>query len=285
MRSLPRSRFFAWLCAGSIALIALRCPAQPVILAQTTPPPAGTVLHEEVTIDLLDGTFSVAMGKGFNAQGAARAHVHDTLQRTWVDATHQTVSYGESVRNILFGFGTLKTTKDQVGQLTGHKLAGQKNGAHWTFEYTDLAKPEGPQQKALQQFDAYMDVLVALEHLYGSEPHQLGDTWKPDLSALQKTALPLESVVQCKWESTAPGPNGDVARIGIQGSLGGKLNERTGVRLEVQGFVLRRLSDLVDERMELTGNFLFKGELGKDSGPLAEIKAPLKFVRVASAGQ
>jgi len=266
--------------AGSIALLALRCPAQSIVLSPSTPPPAGTVEREEVTIDLLEGTFDVDMGAKIKAQGSARAHVHDIFARTWVDATHQTIAYQESVRNLLFGFGTLKSTKDQVGQLTGRQLRGQKDGAHWTFAYTDVSKPDGSQEKALNQFNIYLEVLDALDHLYGAEPHQMGDTWRPDLSALKKTQLPLEAIVECHWESTTPGPNGDVARIAIRASLGGKLKEHAGIRMEVEGYVLRRLSDLRDERMELTGKALFKGELGNDTGATAEIKAPLKFVRV-----
>ena len=266
--------------------LAVPARSQDIILARPEAPPAGFTTTEDLTLQLDGGTFTLGI-KDKTVSGNASARIHNLLDRTRISPDEQAIKVLESTNNIVLGFGKLSQPKAQEGHLAGKDLVGKKVNGHWVFELAGKAKADGNQRKALHQLEGYIEVVEALEKLYSSTPHKVGDIWKPDLSALKKSPVQLDSELQCKLEEVMEKDGDQIARISIEGHLAGALEDTAKVNLDISGRILRSLRDFVDLELELTGTFDFTGSLGKPGGPTTQIKAPVlikRTVKVAKQG-
>ncbi len=260
-------------------LMTSMAPGQSVILSNTSPPRAGLTLREEIVIKLENGTFSLGIGKQSLA-GSANAMINDIFERVIVTADQQKVSVAESSRNIRFTIGTQSEPKDVAGHLLGKKLVGKKANGHWTF-LLDKQKADATETTALKQFAGYTEFTEVLGLIFGPNPHRVGESWKPDLRALKKSALPLDADLECKLEEVAEYNGERCAHITVKGHFIGVLENGGNLNITVNGNIYRSLRDLVDIVTEFTGTFKYSGAFGKGTngqpGSKAEIEAPLKL--------
>jgi hypothetical protein len=252
------------------------------ILRNSEPQAAGFSTKEDLTIRLEDGTFRLGVGDKAVA-GTARAFIHDNATRTQQGGDRLAVEVHESLRNIVLSMGTggKGKPKDTPGHLTGKNITGSKVDGHWKFNLASKEKPEAAEATALRQFAAYIEVIEALGELYGPNPRSVGDTWKPDLSALKNTAVAMDADLQCKLEEVSEKDGDRIARISVSGQLTGEVGQGNNVSIKIAGTILRSLRDMVDTEMEMSGTFKYNGIFGKnaDTGAKAEIAAPLKVKR------
>jgi hypothetical protein len=255
--------------------------AEQVVLANASSATNGVTHREDTSIRLVEGKFSLALGENTMA-GTANAYLHDVVERACPTPDSQKVNVLDSSRNILLSFGTKSSNpKDQPGQLAGKKLVGKKANNHWTFEIAGNSKPTTEEAKALHQFAGYTEFSEVFGLLYGTEPRNVGDTWKPDLSLLKKYAPDLRASLSCKLEEVTEHHGVRCARVSIEGTVTGKLGNNSKVDIEINGSVFRDLQNLIDADMDLAGTFKFNGAFGKgaNGGSNAVITAPLKVKR------
>ncbi len=256
--------------------------SQSVILSNTNPLRAGLTLREEVLIKLEHGTFSLAVGKE-SLSGTANAMINDIVERVIVSADQQKADVRESSRNVRFTIGLESTPKDEAGHLLGQKLDGKKVNGHWVFNLANKQKAAAAETTALKQFAAYIEFTEALGLIFGPNAHRVGETWKPDLRALKKSALPLDADLQCKFEEVTEHKDERCAHITVSGHFIGALDNGGKLNITINGNIYRSLRDLVDIDTEFTGTFKYSGAFGKGAngqpGAKAEIEAPLKLTR------
>ena len=255
--------------------------SQPEVLWKKDAPAAGFTTREDLTIKLEDGTFKLGIGDKAVA-GVAKAFIHDNATRIQQSDGKLDAEVHESVRNIILSFGTSKgQSKDTPGHLTGKKITGEKVDGHWKFHLAGKAKPEAAEATALKQFAGYTEIIEALGQLYGPTPRSVGETWKPNLSDMKKTAVALDADLLCKLESISEQDGDRIARISVSGQMTGDVGQGNSVNIKISGIILRSLRDMVDTELEMSGTFKYDGIFGKnaDTGAKAEIVAPLKLKR------
>lgn len=258
--------------------------AQAVVLGSTAPRPPGFSAREEMTIRLENGTFSLGLG-GAAMSGAASAHTHDIVERTSTSPTQQKVEVLDSARSFRLAFGAQSTEpKDEAGHLLNKKLLGTNTDGHWTFSLASKQKPDSAETTALRQFGAYTEAVQAINLLYGTTPRKIGDTWKPDLSALKKAAPKVDADLECKLEDVKEDAGDKIAQISITGHLSAVINENGKLQIAINAVVHRSLRDMVDLDTAINGNARYNGAFGKPkegqkTGAEAEIAAPLTLKR------
>ncbi len=270
------------LLATVFVFITSMMPGQSVILSNTSPPRAGLTLREEIVMKLEGGTFSLAVGKEA-LTGAANAMINDIFERVVVTADQQKVTVHESSRNIRFTIGTQSEPKAEAGHLLGKNLVGKKANGHWNFALANKQKADATEATALQQFAGYTEFTEALGLIFGPNAHRVGETWKPDLRALKKSALPLDADLECKLEEVAEHNGERCAHLTVKGHFNGALDNGGNLNIAIDGNIYRSLRDLIDIDTAFTGTFKYSGAFGKGAngqpGSKAEIVAPLKLTR------
>lgn len=256
--------------------------SQSVVLSDSHQQRIGLTFHEETTLQLKEGKFSLLLGENTLA-GAAQAFLKDVIDRKYPAEDKQLVTVINSVRTIHFAMGSKSHPKEEAGHLQGKQLTGSRADGHWSYGLASGQKPDDAEAKALKQFTGFTEFTEALGSLYGSTPRQIGESWKPDLSALKKTPSGLEADLECKLEEIVPHEGESCARVAIHGKLTGTLGANNTVRLDISGNVFRNLRDLVDADLELTGTFKYIGAFGGSEGKSnskANIEAPLMVKRI-----
>lgn len=279
MKILPLTTLLLTLCLH-------RAHSEQVVLANTNP--SSSVTHrEDTSIRLTDGKFSLGLGEKALA-GKANAYLHDVVERSHPSVDSQKVAVLDSTRNILLSFGTKSSEpKDQPGQLAGKNLTGKRANSRWSFELADGRKPTTEEAKALHQFAGYTEFSEVFSLLYGTEPRNVGDTWKPDLSMLKKYAPDLEAGLSCKLEEITEHNGVRCARVSIQGTVVGRIGSNIKVDIEINGNVFRDLQHLIDADMDLIGTFKYTGAFGNNAngGTTAVINAPLTLKRTVKVAK
>ncbi len=255
--------------------------AQSVVLTDSNLQRAGLNFHEETTLELEEGKFALQLGENTLA-GAAQAFLTDIADRKFLTEDKQIVDVLSSVRTIHFVFGSKSHPKEEPGRLQGKKITGTRSEGHWSYVLASGQKPNDAEAKALKQFAGYTEFTEAFASLYGSTPRQIGETWKPDLSALKKTPSGLEADIECKLDELVEHDGVNCAKLSLHGTLSGTIGESNTVKLGVSGVVFRNLRDFVDADLVLTGTFKYVGAFGGTEGKSnsrANIEAPLSVKR------
>jgi len=259
-------------------------PAQSVVLWSKTPPKPNETFREEVTMRLEGGTLSLGIGKGGALSAAANAHTHDIVERTYTAPDRQKVDVLDSSRSIRFAFGGMAADpKDDAGHLLNQKLLGAKSQDRWTFTLASKRKPNDAEATALKQFAGYTEAVEAFGALYGATPRKVGDTWKPDLSALKSTGVKIDADLECKLEEVKPQQNDQIATISIKGHLFADVGDKGKLQIAINALIHRSLHLMVDLDTAINGNLKYHGAFGKagenKGGAEADIEAPLTVTR------
>jgi hypothetical protein len=106
----------------------------------------------------------------------------------------------------------------------------------------------------------------------------VGDTWKPDVSAVKLANPEIDASLECKLEDLKTQGDDTVARISVTGRLSASLAGNGVLQLAINGLIHRSLRDMIDLDTEVNGNFRYSGQFGK-SGSRAEIVAPVNLTR------
>lgn len=258
--------------------------AQAVILANDAPPKPGLSLREEMTMKLEGGTFSLGIGSTAMT-GAANAHTRDIVERNYSSPTQQKVEVLDSARSFRLSFGGQGgEPKDDAGHLLNKKLLGTQSEGHWSFSLASKQKPDSAEATALRQFGAYTDAVRAFGLLYGATPRKVGETWKPDLSALKKAAPQVDADLECKLEKVDAQAGDQIAEISIKGHLFANINDNGKLQIAINALVHRSLHEMVDLDTAINGNLKYHGAFGKPkenqkTGTEAEIEAPVTLSR------
>ncbi len=258
--------------------------AQAVILANDAPPKPGLSLHEEMTMKLEGGTFSLGIGSAAMT-GAANAHTRDVVERSYTSPTQQKVEVLDSARSFRLSFGGQGgEPKDDAGHLLNKKLLGTQSEGHWSFALASKQKPDSAEATALRQFGGYTDAVRAFGLLYGTAPRKVGETWKPDLVALKKAAPQVDADLECKLEKVESQAGDQIAEISIKGHLFANINDNGKLQVAINAIIHRSLHEMVDLDTAINGNLKYHGAFGKPkenqkTGAEAEIEAPVTLNR------
>jgi hypothetical protein len=278
------------LAALLLMLVPSLVEAQSVVLWNKMPPKPNETFREEITIRLEGGTLSLGLGNGaINA--AASAHIHDIAERTYTSTDQQKVDILDSSRNIHFSFGgQAGEPKDEAGHLLGQKLLGAKVNNRWTFTLASKRKPDDAQATALKQFAGYTEAVEAFGGLYGPTPRKVGETWKPDLSALKSTDAKIDADLECKLEEVKPQKDDQIATISIKGHLFAAVGDNGKLQIAINALIHRSLHEMVDLDTAINGNLKYHGAFGKTGenqkgGAEADIEAPLTLTRTVNVAK
>ncbi len=262
--------------------------AQAVVLWSKTPPKPDITFREEMIMKLEGGTLSLGIGNGGALSAAANAHTHDIVERTYTAPDRQKVDVLDSSRSFRFSFGGQGADpKDEAGHLGGQKLLGTKAENRWTFTLANQRKPDSAEATALKQFAGYTEAVEAFGALYGAAPRKVGETWKPDLSALKNLGAKIDADLECKLEEVKPQQNDQIATISIKGHLFADVGEKGKLQIAINAVIHRSLKEMFDIDTAINGNLKYHGAFGKGKedqkgGPEADIEAPVTLARTVS---
>jgi hypothetical protein len=191
----------------------------------------------------------------------------------------------DSARSFRLSFGGQGgEPKDDAGHLLNKKLLGTLDEGHWSFTLASKQKPDSAEATALRQFGAYTDAVRAFNLLYGAKPRKVGETWKPDLSALKKAAPQVDADLECRLEKIDPQGGDQIAEISIKGHLFANINDNGKLQVAVNAIIHRSLHEMVDLDTAINGNLKYHGAFGKPkenqtTGAEADIEAPVTLSR------
>ncbi len=274
-----------FLLAAFLVLAPVIAKAQAVILESTAPPKVGMTVREEMNMRLESGTFTLAIN-GLNVSGAANAHTHDLVERTFTGPEQQKVEVLDSARgfHFAFGAGNEAANNDEPGHLLNKKLLGSKTAGKWIFTLASKQKPDSAEATALRQFAGYTEAVERFSHLYGTTPRKVGDTWKPDLGPLKEAPVPIDADLECKLEDLKQVDGDQIATISIKGHLFATINDNGKLQVAINALIHRSLRDMLDLDTAINGNLKYHGAFGKakegqKGGTEADIEAPATLTR------
>ena len=266
-----------------LLVLSAQLSGQTVTLWNSNPPPNGRVTREELTMTLEKGSLLLDVNNQ-TLHGIANALVRDSIERQIVGTDQQKIEVLDSSRSIRFSFGNVDSPpKEEAGKLFNKKLLGKRTNGHWTYTLAGKQQPEPAEATALKQFAGYTEAIEAFGLLYGTQPRKVGETWKPDISAMKKLTTNIDADLECKLEDVKSQGGDQLAHISVKGRFFAGIGNGANVQVAINGVIERSLRDMVDLSTEVNGNFRYTGELGKGKDGQkandASIEAPVKISR------
>lgn len=262
--------------------------AEPVALVSDRARSTCLVTEEDTTIEAKDGKMQANLGN-LPIQGSASALLRDRLTRTAKSADEQRITFHECTRSIAFTFSNKAPSdpKLSAGQLTGKTLTAKREGSRWEYALTEDKttdiKTKKAEENAIKQFGAFEVAVQSLTKLYGTEPREIGQPWRPDFSELSKKYPGLTVTIDCRLDEVAEREGNKIARLTVGGLVTGEYGEKNRIEVRFTGAILRSLRDQIDTDVALTGTLRFQGALGKadeeGNGKRATLEVPLTLKR------
>jgi hypothetical protein len=284
-----KPRAIVWRKRGTLPMVVVLAAATVIVaapreakvaLSKSGSLPSGTVIREVREIRVENGKRSIsAGGKALGNDNVRYLHRINVVRRLGGGDREQ-VSVRDSVSECVYYTGLTPPPVSETGTpLQALDLRVRRVAGRWVYDL-EKGTPTEPQRAALAQFGQFADFVGVLDYCTSAQPRAKGETWKaatPKPSGRAYGYVVPESL-ECRLEDVTEVEGAAQARIAVNGKL--KLERPMGfngsVSVTFAGTIVRRLSDMLDVDVSLSGTFSYAGPVVTDGKP-ADLRMELPW--------
>jgi hypothetical protein len=231
---------------------------KPVVVNQNLARRRGTVLREQLLIAVERGTTRVEAKSGNRELATLWRHRYTLVRRIQGGGAEEVDVRDHACATGLFPPGAPPPVVEQRGPLVNKTLRARRRAVGW--EYLPKEGKAAPAElSCLLDLGFLNGVLEIIPAALGTRPRKPGEGWKETIPAPRGKAhgLAVFKDVEAALGSIEQRPDGPHARLFISGSF--TMQRPMGYNAAVESTfaitLVRRLSDMLDVEMKITGVF------------------------------